>query len=160
MGLTFSRKWLAYIGGALTLLGGGGTAVYYSERTPPKSAGPPPWAESADQQAGKAPCILIGTVTNLESVPATNEYGDDLIETIVTMQAERTIRCDVALGQSVQLTVLGGSLPGRRLVTEHDRVPEMGERIRVLLRHDGEQWRPIQGLRADGQPAGLIMEPR
>ncbi len=152
-------KLKAWIAGIVALLGGGGTAVYYM-REAPQSQGPPPWAETADQQASKAPCIVVGTVANLESVTATNEYGDAFIETVVTIDTERTIRCDVPLGPMVQLTVLGGETAGRRMGTDHDRVPAMGERIRVLLRHDGEQWRPVQGTRADGQPAGLLKEPR
>jgi hypothetical protein len=145
------KRIAAWIGAALTVLGGGGTALYYTTRQAPQQ-GPPPWAApQARENAAKA--ILVCTVDTVTPVAYTTPEGDQTIASEVTCRDARAIKGEVP--PNVTITVMGGTLNGVTMTSEHERVPNPGERIRFFLNEHGGRQRLV------GMPAhpGMEVEP-
>lgn len=97
-----------------------------------------------EEQTADATRILIGVVTTIGApVEVTNDAGDVGIYTPVTLRVIRVIKG--AVSTTLTLHIPGGTLAGITMKAPSERIPIVGERLRVFAKADGARWRPLNG---------------
>lgn len=90
----------------------------------------------------EADAIVVGTVGRVRSYRATNEWGDQLILSDVTILMEETLKGNAGSGRKLVLRgVEGGTTGGRTMMSSDAPLFTDRERIVLLLRQiDNGQW--------------------
>jgi hypothetical protein len=103
--------------------------------------------------------IVRGKVTNVGYLQGTNEYGDQLIYTNVSIRVEEALKGDRS---DFVLTVEGGTLNGITLEVSDAAKFNLGEEVLVFAKKDVPVFHPVSGSRSKytiGKD-GLVVENR
>ncbi len=97
-----------------------------------------------EQQTADASRIIVGVVTRLNVIALTTTTGDEGIFTEVTLNVLRTIKGTAT--PTITLTIPGGTLDGITMKAPNDRIPAVGERLRVFVTpFNTTRFRPLNG---------------
>jgi hypothetical protein len=96
-----------------------------------------------EAQTAAAARIVVGTVSSTNVVSVTNAAGDTYIATEVVVAVSRTIKGTAT--STLTLTIPGGTLSGVTMRAPHERIPLVGERLRVFAIADGPRWKVLNG---------------
>ena len=97
-----------------------------------------------EQMTTDAAKVIIGTVTTVGTpVSVTNAAGDVGIYTPVTLTVVSVLKGTA--GSTITLHIPGGTLSGVTMKAPNERIPAVGERLRVFIVADGPRWRPLNG---------------
>jgi hypothetical protein len=84
-----------------------------------------------EQQTADATRIIIGSVASVTVTTLTTDEGDQGIFSLVTLNVIRTIKG--ASTSTIVLTIPGGTSGGVTMRAPSERIPAVGERLRVFV---------------------------